>query len=136
MRRSWRDVVLIALSALFVLPIVACGDPAEAPVKERRSSWSSAGDACSATKVSYLKNMKRVEQDSDDPIVSVAWGAAADAAGEQRDRFVAEYCSMEILSSPDHVRCFHFLSKQPSVGGAVKLCVDGARKVSRLHLDE
>ena len=127
---------LIALSASLAVPIVACGGVEKLPINDPRPSFGNAADGCSASRFSYLKSMQVVHRNRGDPIIDAAWVAAADAVGEQRDSFAAENCSAEVLAAPDQVRCFHFLKMQPTPGGAIQLCIDDSRKVSRLNLEE
>ncbi|WP_194954295.1 hypothetical protein [Sphingopyxis solisilvae] len=136
MRRCHHNSFLFAVSASLALPIVACGDAEKLPVDDSRPSLSNAAGGCSAARFSYLENLKAVHHDSADPIVEAAWIAAADAAGERRDSFASEHCSVEVRAPPDNVRCFQFYMKEPAPGGAIQLCLDDNRKVSRIHLDE
>ena len=131
-----RKAILSAFLGLVVLPTTACEKPAKPSSKELPLSNGYAADMCSATRFSDFKNLRPVDHNSADPIISAAWVAGADAVEERRDIFIENYCSFEVLASPNQERCFHFYMKKLVTGGAVQLCINNERKISRVYLDE
>jgi len=136
MRNNSRNAILSAFLGLAILPTVACDNPATPSSNELSSSKGHAFNMCSPETFSDSKNLRQVDHKSVDPIIKVAWVAGAKATEKQRDNFIEDYCSFEVLASPNPERCFHFYTKKPATGGAVQLCIDGERKVSRVYLDE
>ena len=136
MESSLRNTIASAFFALSILPTAACNKTEKLPSNDLQSSKGHAADMCTATRFSEFKNLRQVDHNSTDLIVNAAWAAAADAAGKQPDIFNADYCSFEVLASPNRERCFQFYLKNPSAGGDVQLCINSERKISRIYLNE
>lgn len=136
MESSLRNTIASAFFALSILPTAACNKTEKLPSNDLHSAKGHAADMCSATRFSAFKNLRQVDHNSTDLIINAAWAAAADATGKQPDIFNADYCSFEVLASPNRERCFQFYLKNPSTGGAVQLCINSERKISRVYLDE
>lgn len=136
MGSSPRNAILSAFLGLVIFPTAACDEPAKMSSTDPLSSIGHAADLCSATRFSDFKNLRQVEHDSTDPITNMAWDAASVAVKERRNIFVNDYCSFEVLASPNQERCFHFYMKKLSVGGDLQLCINSERKVTRVYLNE
>jgi hypothetical protein len=91
---------------------------------------------CSATRFRDFKNPRQVDHKSTDSIINAAWVAGADVVEKRRDIFIEDYCSFEVLASPNKERCFHFYMKKLVTGGGVQLCINSKQKISRVYLDE
>ncbi|WP_430443936.1 hypothetical protein [Sphingorhabdus contaminans] len=136
MESNLRNTIAYAFLALSILPTTACNKAEKLPSNDLLSSKGHAADMCSATRFSEFKNLRHADHNGTDIIINAAWRAAANATGKQPDIFNKDYCSFEVLASPNRERCFQFYLKKPSAGGDVQLCINGEQKVSRVYLDE